>query len=147
MISLISKDTIDVLTGEVKTVKSVHRYNTNANIVPSNSSEVNSGVYLVDDRDYVSLSDLIQRTKRSNVGLYKAMMNGDYADNQVFENQADIEDYLKETSDFINDTELEISRPGIAEGVESGEPAVESQGEPNLADTDPNAVDLSTANG
>lgn len=98
---------LDEQTGEM--VATGNRYDSQGDYTPRYDAEVNSGEFIIDDTDYISLEDLIQRTKRINPRQYNAIMNGsemeyveltpEQVQDYITNSQTDADDYRPDGND------------------------------------------------
>lgn len=91
---------LDEQTGEM--VEAGNRYDSQADYTPRYDAEVNSGEFIIDDTDYISLEDLIQRTKRVNPRQYNAIMNGSEMDS-VELTPEEVQDYITNSQTDADD--------------------------------------------
>ncbi|UPW41372.1 hypothetical protein [Dipodfec virus UA06Rod_21] len=116
------------------------KFNTGYRYVARKDAEINSGDYIVDDTDYMSLETLIARTKRENPRLYNDINSGGLADNIVLQPDQ-VEDYVKGLIDpddeVETDTDIDISRPSVDENNAGDGSATPSQEPSNPALVDP----------
>lgn len=91
---------LDEQTGEM--VEAGNRYDSQGDYTPRYDAEVNSGEFIIDDTDYISLEDLIQRTKRVNPRQYNAIMNGSEMDS-VELTPEEVQDYITNSQTDADD--------------------------------------------
>lgn len=74
-------DAFNPLTGEIEDAKSVvipqsTQFDSQIKYTPRHDAEVNSGQYIVDDRDYLTLEQLIARCRRDDPSTYRKIRAG-----------------------------------------------------------------------
>lgn len=114
MVNLVKKALVrNDVSGEFE--EKGNRFDTQADYTPRYDAEVNSGEYIIDDTDYVSLQDLIQRTKRFDPARYRAIQSGSEMDSVDLTSPDDIRDYITNSQ-----TDLDDYRPSdddVSEGA------------------------------
>uniref|UniRef100_A0AAU8AY06 Uncharacterized protein n=1 Tax=Dulem virus 94 TaxID=3145805 RepID=A0AAU8AY06_9VIRU len=121
-----NNEVLNPATGEIETLAQPLKFRTNFKQVPPLDSEKNSGEYIVDDRDYVSLPELIQRTRRENPRRYWEIVNGSEMDSVLLHDADEVRDYITNA-----ETDAEDYRPSDDEAGNGGEPTPSGQGEPD----------------
>lgn len=92
---------LDEQTGEM--LPSGNRFDSQNDYTPRYDSEVNSGEYIIDDTDYISLEDLIQRTKRYDPVRYRAIQSGSEMDSVDLSTPDEIRDYITNSQTDADD--------------------------------------------
>ncbi|AXH76783.1 MAG: hypothetical protein [Microviridae sp.] len=126
-------------TGEVFLTKNVNfigfaqsnKFDSQVKFTPRNDSEVNSNIYIVDDRDYLTLEQLIARCKRDDPSTYRKIRAGLMTETE----SKTIDEILSRDKEFFDtDDDDDYSRPGVDE-VSTG------AAEPPTTSADANPVD------
>lgn len=107
---------INTLTGElVEATVVTHaqsvQFDSQIKYTPRHDAELNSGVYIVDDRDYLTLEQLIARCKRDDPSTYKKIRAGLLSETEQLTYQELFDREKKINDEFFSDTGVEISRP------------------------------------
>lgn len=124
---------INTLTGElveptVVTHAQSVQLDSQIKYTPRRDAEINSGEYIVDDRDYLTLEQLIARCKRDDPSTYRKIRAGLMSETEQLTYQELFDREKKVNDEFFAGDEPEISRPvDLAESIGAVEPAHTSE--------------------
>lgn len=134
-------NTFDPLTGELQEAQPVIipqsvSFDTQIKFTPRKDAEKNSGIYIVDDRDYLTLEQLIARCKRDDPSTYRRIRAGLMSEHEALTLEQILDRDRKINDEFFADDEVDISRPDDL-GSETGtpEPLTPSGGVNPISDT------------
>lgn len=107
---------INTLTGElveptVVTHAQSVQFDSQIKYTPRHDAELNSGEYIVDDRDYLTLEQLIARCKRDDPTTYRKIRAGLMSETEQLTYQELFDREKKINDEFFGDEYPEISRP------------------------------------
>lgn len=125
-------DALNPLTGEIEDSKPVVipqsvQFDSQIKYTPRHDAEVNSGQYIVDDRDYLTLEQLIARCKRDDPSTYRKIRAGLMSETEQLTYQELFDREKKINDEFFAGDESDISRPdGFASETGDAEPPTTS---------------------
>lgn len=107
---------VDAITGElVEPTVITHaqsvQFDSQIKYTPRHDAEINSGEYIVDDRDYLTLEQLIARCKRDDPSTYRKIRAGLMSETEQLTYQELFDREKKINDEFFAGDESEISRP------------------------------------
>lgn len=107
---------INVTTGElVEPTVITHaqsvQFDSQIKFTPRHDAEINSGQYIVDDRDYLTLEQLIARCKRDDPSTYRRIRAGLMSETEQLTYQELFDREKKINEEFFAGDEPEFSRP------------------------------------
>lgn len=110
------ENVLDAVTGElVKPIIVLHaqsiQFDSQIKFTPRHDAEVNSGQYIVDDRDYLTLEQLIARCKRDDPSTYRKIRAGLMSETEQLTYQELFDREKKINDEFFAGDEPDISRP------------------------------------
>ncbi len=123
---------INTLTGElveptVVTHAQSVQFDSQIKFTPRHDSEKNSGEYIVDDRDYLTLEQLIARCKRDDPSTYRKIRAGLMSETEQLTYQELFDREKKINDEFFAGDEPEDYRPdGLASETGDAEPPATS---------------------
>lgn len=140
---------INTLTGEfVEPIVVTHaqsvQFDSQIKYTPRHDAEKNSGQYIVDDRDYLTLEQLIARCKRDDPSTYRKIRAGLMSETEqlTYEELFDREKKINE--EFFGEDQLENIRPDDdADATGGSTPPVTSR-EPNPVEESPKVSEPET---
>lgn len=125
-------DALNPLTGEIEDSKPVVipqsvQFDSQIKYTPRQDAEINSGQYIVDDRDYLTLEQLIARCKRDDPSTYRKIRAGLMSETEQLTYQELFDREQKINDEFFAGDESDISRPdGFASETGDAEPPTTS---------------------
>lgn len=132
---------INTLTGElveptVVTHAQSVQFDSQIKYTPRHDAELNSGQYIVDDRDYLTLEQLIARCKRDDPSTYRKIRAGLMSETEQLTYQELFDREKKINDEFFAGDESEISRPdGLGSETGDAEPPTTSVAANPVEDT------------
>lgn len=140
---------INTLTGElveptVVTHAQSVQFDSQIKYTPRHDSEKNSGQYIVDDRDYLTLEQLIARCKRDDPSTYRKIRAGLMSETEqlTYEELFDREKKINE--EFFGEDQPEDYRPGDDADTTGGSKPPVTSGEPNPVEESPKVSEPET---
>ena len=137
---------VNTLTGElVEPTVITHaqsvQFDSQIKYTPRHDSEINSGQYIVDDRDYLTLEQLIARCKRDDPSTYRKIRAGLMSETEKLTYQELFDREKKINEDFFAGDYVDDYRPvDLAESIGAVEPPSTSE-TANPIDDGPQASD------
>ena len=132
---------LDAVTGElVKPIIVLHaqsvQFDSQIKYTPRRDAEINSGQYIVDDRDYLTLEQLIARCKRDDPSTYRKIRAGLLSETEQLTYQELFDREKKINDEFFDGEYPEDYRPdGFASETGDAEPAPTSEAANPVADS------------
>ena len=123
---------VNTLTGElveptVVTHAQSVQFDSQIKYTPRHDAEVNSGQYIVDDRDYLTLEQLIARCKRDDPSTYRKIRAGLMSETEQLTYQELFDREKKVNDEFFAGDESEDYRPSdLASETGDAEPPTSS---------------------
>lgn len=138
---------VNAITGElVEPTVITHaqsvQFDSQIKYTPRHDAEINSGEYIVDDRDYLTLEQLIARCKRDDPATYRKIRAGLMSETEQLTYQELFDREKKINDEFFGSDESEVSRPDdLASETGGAEPPATSVAV-NPVEDSPQASDM-----
>ena len=143
------KNVLDAVTGEfVKPIIVSHaqstQFDSQIKYTPRHDAEVNSGEYIVDDRDYLTLEQLIARCRRDDPSTYRKIRAGLMSETEQLTYQELFDREKKINDEFFAGDESEDYRPDSFASETGGSKPPVTSGEPNPIEESPKVSEPET---
>lgn len=140
---------INTLTGElveptVVTHAQSVQFDSQIKYTPRRDAEINSGQYIVDDRDYLTLEQLIARCKRDDPATYRKIRAGLLSETEQLTYEELFDREKKINDEFFGGEYPEDYRPDDDADATGGEEPPITSGSPNPVEESPKVSEPET---